>query len=743
MFTNNRAGYILQNLRDCLFVLRSLWLLLLFNLIAFFAFIIIPQGTDILLEIIEPKSFIQSSPTIILLWIALFCWSVSSEFCTRFIIYVTDNSGHTLSPYRVDTRKKNQKNIAQFFLYFPSALLAVAFINTYFQNLQEVQNSRFLLCTILFLLLLQALLLAKLYRAKRKKSNSKIFRWMQLSEHEKYWTSKLYGIFNDYRVDLNQQEIMHLQDDLPREMMLSNGSLIPSEFILKSKPFRLPDNKNILVWMYQIPLYYYKNLIIQLIFLSLSAITLILILSFSDISIYQRISSITLLCFAFASWQMIYTLLHFLDKAQPLPKINLPYRFIVLIWLCFCSYINNDHPVRSTNEKPTKNVVALPIHFKNWYEALEQKEDSSNRKKVAVFFIAAEGGALRTGAFTALLLAKLQDSFPEFKNHIYCYSSVSGGTLGVNLFNSLHNDLYEPLQYGNTIVTKQFFEADFLAAVTGKLVFGEVLNYFIPIHIASLDRAIALENSWENSWGKATKSIYNGENLFSAAFDNNIRESSPALFINTVESETGLPCVWTNTSLEKTFPLSNLRDLRNKYQISIPYSTAINLSTRFPLISPAAMFELNNTNNRFHYVDGGYYENKGQETLLQVLNAIDLKKYPAIRPYIIQFNFSQDTTMHTNIRFANDVMEIINVFENTRLAKAQLTIEELKIFMAKNFSEEQIINLNLDITQKKLPMNWLLSKTAMKRVDLYTDSLMHLQKDPQSLNKLFTALNHH
>ena len=69
---------------------------------------------------------------------------------------------------------------------------------------------------------------------------------MQLSEHEKYWTSKLYGIFNDYRVDLNQQEIMHLQDDLPREMMLSNGSLIPSEFILKSKPFRLPDNKNIL-----------------------------------------------------------------------------------------------------------------------------------------------------------------------------------------------------------------------------------------------------------------------------------------------------------------------------------------------------------------------------------------------------------------------------------------------------------------------------------------------------------------
>ncbi len=742
MFHTNHSGYWLQNLRDCLFVLRGLWLLLLFNLLALVAFILIPQGTDILLEILEPKSFIQSFPTILLLWFALFCWSVSSEFCTRFLIYMTDNSGHTLSPQRVDARKSNQKKIARFFLYFPLVLVAAAFVNAFFQNLNDIQNSWSLLFLVLLTLLFQAFFLMKLYRSERKSSNSKIFRWLQLSDHEKYWTSKLYGIFNDYRVDLNRKEIVHLNDDLPRETVLPNGSFIPSEFILKSQPFQLPDNKNIWVWMYRIPLSYYKNLIIQLLVLSSVASFLILILSFSDISIYQHISSLALICFAFACWQVVYTLLHFLDKAQPISKLNLPYRFIVLLWLCFCSYINNDHPVRIIKEQPTKVAEALPVHFKKWCEALALKEDSANRKNIPVFFIAAEGGALRTGAFTALLLAKIQDSFPEFKNHIYCYSSVSGGTLGVHLFNSLHKSNYEPFRQVNSAITRRFFEADFLAAVTGKMVFAEILNYFLPAHIKNLDRAIALENSWENSWDKALGDL-SETNLFKSSFNDNICEAAPALFINTVESETGLPCVWTNTRLDNNFPLANLRDLRNKYGVSIPYSSAINLSTRFPLLSPAAMFKVANTNLRFHYVDGGYYENKGQETLLQVLRAIDLKKYPFVKPYIIQFNFSQDDSAHKNIRFANEIMEIVNVFENTRLAKVQLATEEMKKFMNENFSGNQIINLNLDISQKKLPMNWLLSKTAMKRVDLYTDSLMHLQKDPLTIKILFNALNHH
>jgi hypothetical protein len=114
------------------------------------------------------------------------------------------------------------------------------------------------------------------------------------------------------------------------------------------------------------------------------------------------------------------------------------------------------------------------------------------------------------------------------------------------------------------------------------LVFGEILNCFFSFHIAAFDRAIALEEAWEMSWGSINK---NQKNVFAESFDQQIGDHRPAIFINTVEAETGLPAVWTNTILDSSMSIYQERDLRQKFQLSIPSSTAINLGTRFPLIS--------------------------------------------------------------------------------------------------------------------------------------------------------------
>ena len=337
-----------------------------------------------------------------------------------------------------------------------------------------------------------------------------------------------------------------------------------------------------------------------------------------------------------------------------------------------------------------------------------------------------------------MLLSKIQDSFPKFKKHIYCYSGISGGSLGLQYFQSLPDTAL--LKNINCQSTRSFFETDFLSPVTGKLVFGEILNCFFPFHIASFDRAIALEKAWELSWETANT---NHINTFSASFDQQIGNDKPALFINTVESETGLPAVWTNTILDSSISIFNERDLRQKFKLSIPYSTAINLGTRFPLISPAAMIELNRNeqeNTRLHYIDGGYYENKGQENMLEILKTIQLKNYPAVTPYIIQFNFSEDDSTKHSIRFANELMEVLNGIENTRYARASLTVEAMKKYMRQNFDTAQIINLNLDISIKKLPMNWLLSHTAMNRIDVYTDLQMLLKKDSIQIQHVFNAI---
>lgn len=738
MSQKKEATQWLQIWRDLFFVLRELWLLLGIYLLAFFAFFLMPQGTDMLLSILEPTLFFSNTIPIILIIIAIFCWSISSEFCTRFLIYMTDNSGHRLSPMRVSMRKLNQKRIAQFFLYFPGILVAIAFIKAYFQNIADIRNSWWILLLIILAIVLLIFLLQYLYKPDRKHRRPSIFHWMYLSKEEKFWTSKLYGIFNDFRVDLQEDDLPYPIFDLPRETVLPDGSFIPAAFQLKEGPSKSDANKNIHVWMYRIPLLYFKNLLSQFLLLVIISVLFIIYFAFANSLMYQRVGAVALICFSFACWQIMYTLLHFLDKAQPIPKINLAFRLLIFLWICFCSYVNNDHPARWIEKEKTSIGNNVSQHFFNWIKNLEKTEQYQNADRIPVFFIASEGGALRTGAFTAMLLSKIQDSFPKFKKHIYCYSGISGGSLGLQYFQSLPNS--NLLKNKNCQSTRLFFETDYLSPVTGKLVFGEILNCFFPFHIASFDRAIALEKAWELSWEIANT---NQLNIFSSSFDQQIGDDKPAIFINTVESETGLPAVWTNTILDSSISISNERDLRQKFQLSIPYSTAINLGTRFPLISPAAMMELHRNeqeNTRLHYIDGGYYENKGQENMLEILQAIQLKNYPAVTPYIIQFNFSEDDSTKHSIRFANELMEVLNGIKNTRYARASLTVEAMKKYMHQNFDTAQIINLNLDISIKKLPMNWLLSHTAMNRIDAYTDLQMQLKKDSIQIQHVFNAI---
>jgi hypothetical protein len=64
-----------------------------------------------------------------------------------------------------------------------------------------------MLLLIMISIALLIILLKYLYQEDRKHRKPIIFHWMHLSEEEKFWTSKLYGIFNDYRVDLHETGI--------------------------------------------------------------------------------------------------------------------------------------------------------------------------------------------------------------------------------------------------------------------------------------------------------------------------------------------------------------------------------------------------------------------------------------------------------------------------------------------------------------------------------------------------------
>lgn len=223
----------------------------------------------------------------------------------------------------------------------------------------------------------------------------------------------------------------------------------------------------------------------------------------------------------------------FLDKGV-LRKFPFSVRFILFVWLVICSFSNQDHPIRQTGVACCDNRPELKAHFVNWLtnymsdsshifydiedtglkktfwlSATKLKLDSHQviRKRwCPLTFVCAEGGALRTGAFSALALANIQDELKksnfDFNNSIYAMSGVSGGALGLGYYNATAylNKKNELHKVSEDSLAKIFLSEDYLSPTLGKLLFGEVINLMIPFRgsIEKFDRAVELEKSWEH-----------------------------------------------------------------------------------------------------------------------------------------------------------------------------------------------------------------------------------------------------
>jgi predicted neutral ceramidase superfamily lipid hydrolase len=145
---------------------------------------------------------------------------------------------------------------------------------------------------------------------------------------------------------------------------LADGSFIPAAFQLKSGPTRLKTNTYIHVWMYRIRLPYFRNLLLQFFSLVCLAILLIICFAFADISMLQKLDQLLLSVLLLPAGRLFIHYYIFLIRLKPIPKINLAYRMLVVLWLCFCSYTNNDHPIRRMEKENTEKAKIISEHLK-------------------------------------------------------------------------------------------------------------------------------------------------------------------------------------------------------------------------------------------------------------------------------------------------------------------------------------------------------------------------------------------
>jgi hypothetical protein len=332
----------------------------------------------------------------------------------------------------------------------------------------------------------------------------------------------------------------------------------------------------------------------------------------------------------------------FLPKYATLPSLAV----VPLLWGMFAGN-TPEYALQGTQfAKDPPARPRLTDHFKEWLTTVPSHDDSP------IFFVAAAGGGLRAAYWTAHMLAAADDrTCGEFGRHVYAYSGVSGGSLGIAAYLA-QRQVWERMpgpercQTSRRHEMRSMLRRDFLAPVAGSLLFAEMTQRFVPFDYLKDDRGSTLAKAWSAAW----------DDVFPDAkgkFDRPFLEvfaagSNPAVFLNATAVETGRRVLATNVQRSRVPAAVDLfrpvRGLGALDTAGLTVRDAVLNSARFTYVSPAATVSAckepaedgtcpEYTKVWDRLVDGGYFENSGLATLSDVIRALDAE--PAKRRFIV------------------------------------------------------------------------------------------------------------
>lgn len=243
-----------------------------------------------------------------------------------------------------------------------------------------------------------------------------------------------------------------------------------------------------------------------------------------------------------------------------------------------------------------------------------------------VVLVATGGGGLAASYWTATVLADLAEASPAFAAHMFAISGVSGGALGALEYVAGRSatGCAEP-GAGSRRCAQLALSQDFLGPALGALLYPDLFQRFVPVPVFA-DRQTALEQAWERRW----RDVFGDDRIGGPFLD--LWEPGrpwPALLLNGTSLANGGRLVTSNLALDEPG-----LDLLTTLGAEVRASTAAGDSARFPYISPLGAIRRGGpTEARTDSLgDGGYFENLGATTLLDVLDELDGAARAAGRP---------------------------------------------------------------------------------------------------------------
>ena len=324
-----------------------------------------------------------------------------------------------------------------------------------------------------------------------------------------------------------------------------------------------------------------------------------------------------------ASWVTIGTQLMHLRASTGAPVFAL-----LALGVLFFSQFNDNHFVRLTPQPlapESRTPVAQAIT--DWRGSVGQSTAHTAAHARPVFIVATEGGGIRAAYWTATVLGNLQERSravapppgtplpPDFASHLFAISGISGGSVGAAVFDVLYAGQKEPL----TGIAQSIFAEDHLAPLMGGLLFPETVQRFWPWVLPGTDRGAIFEHSLEKAcrqYGQTDRFEQPFHDLWKAA-----PHHVPHLLLNSTLVETGQRIIFSDLAITDDF-LAAREAVKSLFPrgdraadfYDVPLSTAAHAGARFTYTNPQGTLGTGE-----HFVDGGYFENSGATTALELL----------------------------------------------------------------------------------------------------------------------------
>jgi hypothetical protein len=483
------------------------------------------------------------------------------------------------------------------------------------------------------------------------------------------------------------------------------------------------------------------------------SLVLLVLFTFDPVRFAGNLGTGAVLALACASWIFWGSALVYWGGRYHLPVLTL-----IAIFLALCSLTNDNHDIRTVSFGRVYNRYNIEQALRDWHNRIRANPAYAVRPTHPLFIVAAEGGGIRAAYWTAAVLGSIQDAEPAFVDHVFAISGVSGGSLGAAVFDALVADGNWQGQFAKR--SEMMLGQDFLSPAIAAMLYPDFVQRFWPWPCTFLDRGHWLEESWERAWRDATGKSGSTDSRFAEPFFSLWKSHQryvPALFLNATSVENGNRLIASNIQI-KTGPdqkeqFLGAEDLVDKIKpaLDVPLSTAAHLSARFTYVSPAARFK----SDRTHAVDGGYFENSGATTALDILRQINVilnhantkAEFADVLPKIIMisnsptgtgfgdrrikdFSKNQSTTIAREIShykpgaFLEDAVAPAYALLHTREARgvyAQRAIGRAQeIFYAERDlpqdPHEQVYFFSLAQTTVPLPLGWMLSNRAAEAI---------------------------